>query len=61
MMIEIQKDRFEQYLEWLMIEANTSCDYKYNLRLAGAVDALERLGLIKNQLANDIRSILSVK
>lgn len=54
------RDKLEDYLHWLINEANISCNYKYSLRLAGSVDALERLGLIDNQLADDIRHILSV-
>ncbi|MBD5530588.1 MAG: hypothetical protein HDQ98_00075 [Lachnospiraceae bacterium] len=57
---EESRDKLEAYLHWLINEANTSCDYKYNLRLAGQVEALERLDLIDKQLADDIRHMLTV-
>lgn len=58
--LEESRDKLEEYLHWLINEANISCDYKYSLRLAGSVDALERLDLIDKELADDIRHILSV-
>lgn len=59
--LEVSSDKLGEYLHWLINEADTSCDYKYCLRLAGSVDALERLGLIEKQLADDIRHLLYLK
>lgn len=49
------------YINSLEKSAYLGCSFRENLRIAGAVDALEKLQLISKERARYIRSLAEVK
>lgn len=54
-------DEIAEYIVSLEKRAYLGCNFRENLRIAGAVDALEKLQLITKERARYIRSLAEVK
>lgn len=56
--ITLDSDQIAEYIRFLEKEAETSCNWKYNLKIVGAVYTLEKFDLISMERAGYIRHLL---
>ena len=56
--ITLDSDGIAEYIRFLEKEAETTCNWKYNLKIVGAVYTLEKLNLISAERAGYIRHLL---
>lgn len=56
--ITLDSDQIAEYIRFLEKEAETTCNWKYSLKIVGAVYTLQKLNLISMERAGYIRYLL---